>query len=120
MSIPNTVSRAIKYIPELQQEVEGLVRKREELLSKKQRNVQVKQEMIQSEIKSTFPSSLSSVSASQLNSREIAVQISTYNNKTDNLSDSLRDFEIDGLSVLNASSFESFGGRVFHNLHLQV
>ncbi|CAI0374561.1 unnamed protein product [Linum tenue] len=33
MSIPNTVSRVLKYIPELQQQVEALERKKKELLS---------------------------------------------------------------------------------------
>uniref|UniRef100_A0A803QPJ0 BHLH domain-containing protein n=1 Tax=Cannabis sativa TaxID=3483 RepID=A0A803QPJ0_CANSA len=34
MSIPATVSRVLKYVPLLQEEVEGLVRKRDELLSR--------------------------------------------------------------------------------------
>ncbi|PON38640.1 Basic helix-loop-helix transcription factor [Parasponia andersonii] len=124
LSIPATVSRVLKYIPELQQQVEGLVRKREELLSKlnstKQGiNNQIHHQEI-NQIKSTAQTPLSSVSASQLNDNEVVIQVSTYKVHKNQLSVMLHNLEEDGLSLLNASSFESFGGRVFHNLHLQV
>ncbi|PON88894.1 Basic helix-loop-helix transcription factor [Trema orientale] len=124
LSIPATVSRVLKYIPELQQQVEGLVRKREELLSKlnstKQGiNNQIHHQEI-NQIQTTARTSLSSVSASQLNDNEVAIQVSTYKVHKNQLSEMLHNLEEDGLSLLNASSFESFGGRVFHNLHLQV
>ncbi|EXC19631.1 Transcription factor ORG2 [Morus notabilis] len=121
LSIPATVSRVVKYIPELQQEVEGLIRKREELLSiTNSRQLQVGQE-IKNQIKSISRTSLSSVSASQLNNKDVAVQISTLKaDKNYTLSEILHNLEEDGLSVLNISSFESSCGRVFHNLHLQM
>ena len=113
----------LKYIPELQQQVEALVRKREELLSRinstQQGSNQVLQEMNQ--IKTKARTSLSSVSTSQLNDKEVAVQLSTYKVHKILLSEMLHSLEEEhGLSLLNASSFESFGGRLFHNLHLQV
>ncbi|EXC19630.1 Transcription factor ORG2 [Morus notabilis] len=123
MSIPGTVSRVLKYIPELQQEVEGLIQKREALLSmtksKQQENLQVHQE-INYQTKSTTRTPLSSVSASQLNNKEVLLQISAFKLNKDPLSEILHNLEEDGLSVLNASSFESFDGRIFYNLHLQV
>ena len=126
LSIPGTVSRVLKYIPELQKQVEKLVQKREELLSKinnssQQGTLQVKQEINCHQMKSTSQAiSLSSFSASQLNDKEIALQISSYNLDKNPLSEILHNLEEDGFLLLNASSFESFGGRIFHNLHLQV
>ncbi|GMN22576.1 hypothetical protein TIFTF001_049002 [Ficus carica] len=121
--IPATVSRILKYIPELQQLVEELVRKRDEILltanSRQQGNLQVHQE-INKQTKTASRASLSSVSASQLNNKEVVVQISTLKLDKNPLSEMLHNLEKDGLSVLNASSFESFGGRIFHNLHIQL
>ncbi|XP_062110163.1 transcription factor ORG3-like [Humulus lupulus] len=125
LSIPATVSRVVKYVPLLQEEMEELVRKREELLSRinsrQQGNTNTFQKV--DKIKYTAPNSLSSISATQLNEKEIAVQISTYklnNNNNKQLSQMLHNFQSDGFSLLHASSFESSRGRVFHNLHLQV
>ncbi|KAM6548019.1 hypothetical protein CsatB_019695 [Cannabis sativa] len=124
MSIPATVSRVLKYVPLLQEEVEGLVRKRDELLSriqsKEQGNYTKNSIEKVDKIKGTAPKSLSSISATQLSEKEIAVQISTYKLHNNLLSQMLFHFEGDGLSLLHASSFESFRGRVFHNLHLHV
>ncbi|XP_024922954.3 transcription factor ORG2 isoform X1 [Ziziphus jujuba] len=124
LSIPATVSRVLKYIPDLQQQVEGLVRKKEELLSKmsKQKGNLVHHDDDQeNQVKTAAArSSLSSVSATQLNDREVAIQISTYKVNNNPISEILNTLEEDGFSMLNASSFESFEGRVFHSLHLQV
>ncbi|XP_062109730.1 transcription factor ORG2-like [Humulus lupulus] len=122
LSIPATVSRVLKYVPELQEEIEGLVHMKKELLSRiksrQQGNTTTDQEI--NKIKSTAPNSLSSISATQLSDKEVAVQISTYKLHNNLLSQMLHNLENDGLSLLHASSFESFGGRLFHNLHLQV
>ncbi|KAL5546584.1 hypothetical protein UlMin_006271 [Ulmus minor] len=120
LSIPATVTRILKYIPELQHQVEGMVRKKEELLSKitsKRQGNLVHQE---NQIKNTALSALSSVSACQLNDKEVSIQISTYKRENNTLSEILHNLEEDGVLLLNASSFESFGDqRVFHNLHLE-
>lgn len=118
LSVPATVSRALKYLPELQQQVERLVQRKEELLSKlsKQGGI-IHQENQRND---TVYSSLSSVSASQLSDREVVVHISTYKNHKSPLSEILLTLEEDGLVLKNSSSFESFGDRVFYNLHLQV
>ncbi|KAG6736345.1 hypothetical protein NC652_015347 [Populus alba x Populus x berolinensis] len=118
LSVPATVSRALKYLPELQQQVERLVQRKEELLSKlsKQGGI-IHQENQRND---TVYSSLSSVSASQLSDREVVVHISTYKNHKSPLSEILLTLEEDGLVLKNSSSFESFGDRVFYDLHLQV
>ncbi|KAJ9695396.1 hypothetical protein PVL29_010726 [Vitis rotundifolia] len=118
LSIPSTVSRVLKYIPELQQQVERLIQKKEELLSKISRQGDIIH--LEKQRKGTLASSLSAVSASRLSDREIVVQISTFKVHESPLSEVLLNLEEDGLLVINASSFESFGGRVFYNLHLQV
>ena len=118
LSIPNTISRALKYIPELQKQVEGLNRKREELLSRASKQEDAMHE--EKKIKSTARSSQSAVSTYHLNDREVAIQISTFKTHNNLLSEILQHLEEEGLQLENASFFESYGGRVFYNLHLQV
>lgn len=67
-------------------------------------------------------SSSSIVTASRLSQWEMAVQISTDINggHRNSLSEILVCLEEEGFLLLNASSFESIDGKVFHNLHLQV
>ncbi|XP_021822005.1 transcription factor ORG2-like [Prunus avium] len=115
LSIPNTISRVLKYIPELQKQVEGLIRKRDECLSRASKQEDVMQEDIKS-----F-SSKSAVSTYRLSDREVAIQISTLKTHNNLLSEIFLNLEEEeGLHVLNASSLESSGERVFYNLHLQV
>ncbi|XP_034703429.1 transcription factor ORG2-like isoform X1 [Vitis riparia] len=118
LSIPSTVSRVLKYIPELQRQVERLIQKKEEFLSKISREGDLIH--LENQRNGALGSSLSAVSARRLNDREIVVQISTFKVHESPLSEVLLNLEEDGLLVINASSFESFGGRVFYNLHLQV
>ncbi|KAL6213782.1 hypothetical protein ACLB2K_013222 [Fragaria x ananassa] len=122
LSIPATVSRVLKYIPELQQQVEGLIQKRDELLSKmsKQENVILQEEKQLQSTARRSGSSLSAVSTSRLSDTEVAIQISTVKSTHNIISRILQSLEEDGLEILNASTFESSGGRVFYNLHLQV
>lgn len=109
----------VKYIPELQKEVKGLIHKKEELLSRISR---LEDETLEEEKPKIIAQSTSiSIWASRIDNRQIVVQISIDGkvHKTP-LSEILCNLEEDGLILLNASSFESFGGRIFCNLHLQV
>ncbi|XP_008455703.2 transcription factor bHLH100-like [Cucumis melo] len=120
LSNPATISRILSYIPELQQQVEGQMRKKEELMA-----AMVGQEVKNDEekkMKSAASSSSSIISASRLSRHEMAIQISTDTNgcQRNYLSEILCCLEEEGLLLLNASSFESFDGKVFHNLHLQM
>ncbi|XP_061372948.1 transcription factor ORG2-like [Gastrolobium bilobum] len=118
MSIPDTISRVLKYIPQLQHEVEGLTKKKEELLSKisKQGDAVKKQSQRKiSQLNSVFV-----VSATRLNDNEAAIQISSYEVYKTPLSEILLFLENNGFFLLNVSSYETYGGRVFYNLHLQV
>ncbi|EXC19629.1 Transcription factor ORG2 [Morus notabilis] len=117
-SYPASVSRTLKYIPELENQVQALIQKKEELLS----NISRKVDLIYHERqkKSSAWRSLSAVSAARLNDREVVLQISTFKDQETPLSHILLDLEEDGFSLLNATSHESFGGRVFCSVHLQV
>ncbi|XP_059669831.1 transcription factor ORG2-like [Cornus florida] len=119
LSIPQTVSRVIKYIPELQKEVERLVHKKEEILSMVSRQEDTNSIEKQGQVVE-IQNSLCVVSASQLGDREVVVQISTVKDNKSLLSEVLLNLEEDGILLMNASSFESFGGWVFYNLQLQV
>ncbi|KAJ4845665.1 hypothetical protein Tsubulata_003552 [Turnera subulata] len=119
-SIPATVSRVLKYIPELQQQVERLVRRKEELLSKiskRDERILHENQRIRAPTKS---SSLTAVSTSCLSNKELVVQISTHKVHKVPLSQIFLNLEKDGLAPLNCTSFESFGNMLFCSLHLQM
>ncbi|EEF30835.1 DNA binding protein, putative [Ricinus communis] len=121
LSIPATISRVLKYIPELQQQLERFVQRKEELLLRISKQNHIINPQI-NQRKGTTHSTLSVVSANQISDKEVVIQVSTYNNTihTSPLSEILLLLEEEGLLLINSSSFESFGGRVFYNLHLQV
>ncbi|KAH0972219.1 hypothetical protein GBA52_024375 [Prunus armeniaca] len=112
LSNPAAISRTVKYIPELQQQVKGLIQKKEELLSRLRR--------LQQQEDPTYNEKQSRSAVSWFNDREVVLQISSYVVQKSPLSQILVDLEEHGLLLLNASSFESFEGRLFYSLHLQV
>ncbi|OIW11491.1 hypothetical protein TanjilG_26857 [Lupinus angustifolius] len=119
MSIPGTISQVLKYIPELQKQVEGLIKKKEELLLRISRQGDAVNKKCQRKI--APQSSAFVVSTTRLNDIEASIQISTYEevNKI-SLCEILLCLENHGLVLLNASSSETFEGRIFYNLHYQV
>ncbi|KAI5002000.1 hypothetical protein ZWY2020_026650 [Hordeum vulgare] len=110
MSIPTTVSRVIKYIPELQKEVDGLEKKKEELrrASSEQGVLTMRQ--------NTAPV----VSATCLDDREIMVQVSLVSTMAAALpmSKCIKVLENEGLRLINSST-SAFQNRTFYSLHLQ-
>ncbi|KAE8664099.1 Basic helix-loop-helix DNA-binding superfamily protein, putative isoform 2 [Hibiscus syriacus] len=123
LSIPATVSGMLKYIPELQAQVEKLIQKKEHILSTISRpdvdhQQQSKRKMLEG-FKSDSPFT---VSVSKVSETEIAIQISTLAAaaQTPPLSTVLLGLEDDGLFLMDSSCFESFGGRIFYNLNFQV
>ncbi|XP_042513524.1 transcription factor ORG2-like [Macadamia integrifolia] len=120
LSIPGTVTCALKYIPELQKLVQKLMQRKEEILSViyEQRDdpihpLHYKQ---RKGVRTSFPV----VTASQVDEREYVIQIITLKSKSIPLSVVLEDLEKGGFQVLNASAFTSSGKMVCYNLHLQV
>ncbi|KAJ1404174.1 Myc-type, basic helix-loop-helix [Sesbania bispinosa] len=120
MSIPVTISRVLKYIPELQQQVEGLTKKKEELLSRISRQGDALNKESQRKI-IPYQNSDFVVSTNRLNDNEATIEISSFEVHKTPLSEILLCLENNGLLLLNASSSETFGrNRVFYNLHFQV
>ncbi|MBA0564864.1 hypothetical protein Golob_009772 [Gossypium lobatum] len=128
LSFPATVSHALKYIPELQQQVERLVQKKEELLLRISEQGGVKpseekeEERKRNNRKQGRCLSGVGVSINRLSDGEVAIQISMWEVDKRNglLSEMLQYLEQQGFLLLNVSSFESFGGVVFYNIHLQM
>ncbi|GMI81592.1 basic helix-loop-helix 38, OBP3-RESPONSIVE GENE 3 [Hibiscus trionum] len=127
LSFPATVSHALKYIPELQEQVERLVRKKQELMLRLSEQGRVKrreeQQRNKSRPKGRCLNASVSVSTNRVSESEVSVQISTR--KIDDrihlsLSEILHFLGQRGFLVLNAASSESFGGMVFYSIHLQM
>ncbi|KAJ0479829.1 hypothetical protein HanRHA438_Chr13g0584651 [Helianthus annuus] len=126
LSIPNTISRALKYIPELQEEVETLRCKKDKLLSYRRKE--------HSDIRTQSaedPKSKSSVvsSVSSLGDKEVVIQLISSvdqmsKNKKINLLSKVLDCleqEEDELVLINATTFKSSSeGILLSTLHLQV
>ncbi|KAK9154670.1 hypothetical protein Sjap_002150 [Stephania japonica] len=126
LSIPGTVSRVLKYIPELQKQVERLVQRKEELLSsisKQGNDHDVNGNLMMTaskQRKSALKQSFSRVSTSLIDDKEVLVQICALKLKRNQLSEVLLNLEREDLQILNASSFATAGHRVFYTLHFQV
>ncbi|KAL3755167.1 hypothetical protein ACJRO7_002254 [Eucalyptus globulus] len=127
LSIPATVSQVLKYIPELQQQVQILTREREELLSRINATQGI-DDCTHQEIskgKGALSNPMPSISTNCLSESEVAIQICTTKVMTQNtvdFSEILLNLDHHGFPLINASTFESFGGTrtTFYNLHVQV
>lgn len=117
MSNPSTISKALKYIPELQQQVEGLRRRKEGLVTKlNEENLK----QIRKNNKEPWMSSLCAVN--WLSETEALLQIALEEQTHTQLpfSQILLSLEDDGLLLSTASSFRSSNGSLFFTLLLQV
>ncbi|OEL37721.1 hypothetical protein BAE44_0001266 [Dichanthelium oligosanthes] len=113
LSIPTTVSRVLKYIPELQKQVDNLERRRKELT-----NANCKPGVLNtSEIIAPV------VSATCLTDMEIMVQVSLQSNVASTtlpLSKCIKVLENEGLHLISSSTYATIDNRTFYSLHLQV
>ncbi|GAB2210099.1 hypothetical protein Drorol1_Dr00015352 [Drosera rotundifolia] len=118
LSIPTTVSRVVKYIPELQNEVETLIQKKEKLITSRSASLQ---EARQRKNEADQCSSLGSVSVSKLGDTEFVVQISTSKaHKRVSLSHVLSVLEENGLLVIDVSSLRTSAGLDLFTVHFSV
>ncbi|WOK99906.1 transcription factor bHLH101 [Canna indica] len=107
LSIPVTISRVLKYIPELQGRVERLVRRKEEIMSELPPRPEEQSHCV--------------ASATCLSNREVMVQLCLSNQDAMvSLSKALKILEGEGLHLMNASTCTTEDGRWFSSLHLQV
>ncbi|PWA99656.1 Achaete-scute transcription factor-related protein [Artemisia annua] len=131
VSIPETVSSAVKYIPELQKEVERLKRKKEKVQWSSSPTMNAKQEHLAIKKKSckTKTNSFLVSSVNVLGDKEVVIQLisSTDHTSTNKeigfLSKVLENLEHDedGFVLLNATTMKCSGeGMVLNTLHLQV
>lgn len=114
------MTRALKYIPELQQQVQKLAKEKEELLKRIPSKIKAEEDgpSFQQRING---SQGGTVFANLLSEREAAVQISTRKETESPLSEIMLSLERGGFSLISASTSESFGdGRAFYTLHVQV
>ncbi|XP_019186357.1 PREDICTED: transcription factor ORG3-like [Ipomoea nil] len=126
MSIPTTVSRVVKYIPELQKELERLQKKKQELTSR----VNSWQKISKSPpefnkrrrvMGGHHHNRQSYLSATQVGERDIVIQICSKKGTQNLFADALSCLEQEGLVLLDSSTFQTSEDRVnFHTLHLQV
>ncbi|XP_021735668.1 transcription factor ORG2-like [Chenopodium quinoa] len=124
LSIPGTVVRAVEYIPELQKEVENLISRKNELLSKvsliqgNAREIIIQEEKPMTKnrtIKDTFSCS---ISLNKMGDKEMVIQISALEKIS--LSEVLDLLEKKGYLVIDISSFHSFGGTTFYNTSINL
>ena len=113
----------MKYIPELQEQVGRLVEKKEKLLLRiSQQGGLKRSEEHQTKSRNGRCLNTAAIFINRLSSdSEVGIQISMHkvDNKTE-LFEMLHYLEQEGFILLNATSFESFGGMIFYNIHLQV
>nr|XP_043612293.1 transcription factor ORG2-like [Erigeron canadensis] len=135
VSIPRTVSHALKYIPELQKEVETLARKKEKLsssssltttnISKGHSGIKVQ------DAKDVINERKASVSVCVLGDEEAIIHLTSSstdsmnnnnNEDTSFLSKALEylEREEDGFVLLNSTSFKSSGDEMLFNTTLHV
>jgi hypothetical protein len=117
MSIPVTVSRVLKYIPELQKHVAKITKKKEQLLAKgskwQEHNSTLKNRCIDSLV----------VTATCLTDKEVMVNICILSNKANKtpLFKYLEILDGEGLKLINASTVSaSLAERTFYSLHFEV
>ncbi|CAH8360492.1 unnamed protein product [Eruca vesicaria subsp. sativa] len=117
LSIPQTLSRSVQYIPELKEQVKKLKQRKQELLlrvsGQRERYVKLQPNVVASYVSTVF--------ATELRDNEVMVQISSWT-KYHNFSifNVLSGLEEDGFVLVNVSSSSSRGERLFYTLHLQV
>ncbi|CAF1850017.1 BnaCnng57560D [Brassica napus] len=118
LSIPQTVSRSLKYIPELQEQVKKLIQKKEELL------VRVSGQRAIEHYVEPQPKAVaryvSTISATKLGDNEVLVQISSSKNHNFSISNVLSGLEEDGFVLVDVSSSRYHGKWLFYSLHLQM
>ncbi|CAM0885077.1 unnamed protein product [Alopecurus aequalis] len=110
LSIPNTVTRALQYIPELQKEVDTLEKKKEKLT-----RANCKPSVV-----SMTVSTAQIVSETCVDNRDIMVQVSLLSTMAGTLpmSKCIKVLENEGLRLVSSST-STFQNRVFYSLHLQ-
>ncbi|XP_064941439.1 protein IRON-RELATED TRANSCRIPTION FACTOR 2-like [Musa acuminata AAA Group] len=114
LSIPLTISRVLKYIPELQRQVERLQQRKEEILLALSRP---EEQSHCGDIVVYRPM----VSAACLSNREVMVQVCLLSSHFSiSFSKILRLLKREELHLVNASTYTTHDGRCFCSLHIEA
>ncbi|TVU39698.1 hypothetical protein EJB05_13131, partial [Eragrostis curvula] len=112
-SIPSTVSRALKYISELQKQVDILERRKKELTTANCKpGVLNKTDSITPVVSVSCPNDTETIVAVNLLSDVAAAALP--------LSDCIKVLEDEGLHLISSSTYSTTQNRTFYSLHLQV
>ncbi|CAA7410884.1 unnamed protein product [Spirodela intermedia] len=118
LSIPNTVSKVLEYVPDLQRQVERLARKKEEILAR------MSSEKDGDPLRTRGGSAACVsplVSVAELGGGEIAIQICASSRGKKGLVSSVLEYlEAEGLAIVNASFIAVNTSRGLLSLHCQV
>ena len=117
LSVSATVSQALEYIPELQEQVNMLIKKKDELSFR----ISGQKDLLNTN-QNDKPEKgyASTVSATNLGETGLMVQISSLQTVKCSFGNVLSGLEEDGLVLVDASSSRSQGERLFYTLHLQM
>ncbi|CAG7873701.1 hypothetical protein BRARA_E00212 [Brassica rapa] len=120
LSVSATVSHALNYIPELQEQVKQLIKKKDDLsfqISGQKDLVYADQNGNPEKGGTRYAST---VSSTRLGETEVMVQISSLQTVKCSFGNLLSGTEEDGLVLMDASSSRSQGERLFYTLHFQM
>ncbi|CAH8371542.1 unnamed protein product [Eruca vesicaria subsp. sativa] len=120
LSVSATVSQALEYIPELQEQVNMLTKKKNELLFQISGQKDLNDTNQNDKLEKGVTGYASTLSATRLGETELMVQISSLQTVKCSFGNVLSGVEEDGLVLVNASSSRSQGERLFYTLHLQM
>ncbi|KAF9591654.1 hypothetical protein IFM89_005235 [Coptis chinensis] len=119
LSIPSTISQALRYIPQLQNQVETLLQRKKEILSsipKQSDNLPY----YPKKNRTAKGESLPIVSTCQIGQREAVIQICTSKINRSTFSDMLQMLEKDEIQLLNSSAIAPIQNKVFYTLHVKA
>nr|GMC86062.1 transcription factor ORG2-like [Ipomoea batatas] len=119
LSIPATITRVLKYIPELQKQVERLQQRKEELGSRISRQESSSAEFNKRRRVET-QSSIGAVSVTRVGERQIVIHLCTNNGSKVSFADAISCLEKEGMVLTDSSSFQTVEHRVFCTFHLQM
>ena len=120
LSVSATVSQALEYIPELQEQFNMLIKKKDELSFRISGQKDLLNTNQNAKPEKGVTGYASTVSATNLGETGLMVQISSLQTVKCSFGNVLSGLEEDGLVLVDASSSRSQGERLFYTLHLQM
>nr|GMC90348.1 nucleolar protein 10 [Ipomoea batatas] len=120
LSIPATITRVLKYIPELQKQVERLQQRKEELGSRISRQESSSAEFNKRRRVETQSSIGAAVSVTRVGERQVVIHLCTNNGSKVSFADAISCLEKEGMVLTDSSSFQTVEHRVFCTFHLQM